>query len=226
MNYLNKLGLKISANSFARCYIDIGSMKPGTDAMSVFKDKLDWPEFRRPKYPSGEFHHTQIIKYIVCFYDPNSPFAHLDWEERKLASAEYVAFRKNEDGGYTEAVQAIMNCEVDAIRAMIIRYCRAVRSPEYATYKVLEMNYHTKVLTAPTLKITEIQKDLIALQGWKNQFLAGDDNKQLREHFYRVVSEEEQEAHKLRPEVQHEQFGKNISSVTLNTIGQDEEDRE
>lgn len=224
MNYLNKLGLKISANSFAGCYIDIGSMKTGTDVMSVFKDKLDWPEFRRPKYPSGEYSHSQIVRYIVCFYDPNSPFAHLEWEQRNLASAEFVGFRKNDDGGYTEAVQTILNCEIECIRSMVIRYCRVVRNPEYATYKVLEMNYHTKVLTAPTVKITEIQKDLIALQGWRNEFLAGNDNKLLREHFYRVVSEEEQEALKLRPEIQQEHFGKNISTVTLNTIGKDEED--
>lgn len=219
MEYIRKLGLKISSNSFSKCYIDIGSLKPGTDLLIVFKNELDFPEFKeyKTKYANAELSNSQILKYIVCFYDPNSPFAPLSWEDRKLASAEYVGFPKHDDGGFAEPVQKVLNCEYDVIRAMVIRYCRIVRGPEYATYKILEWNYNTKILMATNIKLKDIEQDLDALRKYRDMFLGGDPSLQLRDYFYAIVSQEEKELLKLRPEYQQRHWEKDITKVKLET---------
>lgn len=215
MNYIHKLGLKISSSSFNKCYIDIGKIKPGQDLLAIFKNELDFPEFKnyKSKFSSTDVSNSQVIRYIVCFYDNNSPFSPLAWEERKLASAEYVGFTRNEDGGFAEPVQKILNCEEEVIRAMVIRYCRIVKGPEYATYKILEWNYNTKSLMATNIKLKDIEQDLTALRTYRDIFLGGDPSSQLRDYFYAIVSEEEKELLKLRPEYQQRHWEKDITKV-------------
>ncbi len=217
MNYIQKLGLKIGGHSFNKCYIDIGNIKSGSDIVVMFKNKLDFPEFKnyKSKFGAEDYSNTMVIKYLVCFYDPMSPFAALAWQERKLASAEYVGFPTNSDGSFIEPIQKILNCETDVVRAMVIRYCRIVKGPEYATYKILEWQYNTKILMGVNVKLKDIKQDLDALREYRDMFLADDDSSQLRDYFYAIVSEEEKELLKLRPEHQQRYWEKDISKIAF-----------
>lgn len=217
---------KLTSTSFKGCYIDIYPISNGQDIVKVCEDKLGgWPEFKdkTDKYPSKKYRNTQIIRYICAFYDPKSPFANLEWPDRKLASATFVGFDLK-DGAFVEEAQVIMNCEIDVVRAMVIRYCRIVRGPEYSAYKTLELHYNTKMLQNPDLKLVDLEKSLQTLQKYRDQILAQDTSAGLREHFYKVVSDEEKELLALRPERQQQYWAKEVSSITLNSAADDEEE--
>ncbi len=206
--YFEKLGLKVDEKSFRECYVDLGTWNQTGDILNVRKDLKDWVEFRNVpnKYKSEEISNSAIIAYIVCMYDPKSPFRSLEYETRKKASALYAGFITRAGGEFSGRGQEILNCEEEIISIMIIRYCALVRGLEYNTYKEFERRYYEIILKDPSKKIVDIERDRQQLAAYRDMFLANDQSPELKRVFYTVVTEEEKKLRELRPEYQEQYF--------------------
>lgn len=74
-----------------------------------------------------------IIKYIVLFYDPNSPLFEriTDHIERKKAAALIAGWKVN-DNKFPKEVDPILYCKSADTNLMILEYLRHLKTPDFA----------------------------------------------------------------------------------------------
>jgi len=102
----------------------VHTLKLGMDIFSVFPKLKDYGEFQTQLSATIPF--LKVFKYIVFAYDEKSPFFRQieDLVERKKAAILEAGFKPNKNGGFSEHVKSILNCEDGRVNKMIIRYCR------------------------------------------------------------------------------------------------------
>ena len=205
---IEQLDIKITDSSFAKCLGNLEKIYDGTDILRVIPVLAEWVEFTswEGKYPRGsekKMTNSNIIRYIICMYDPNSPFVTkgISYDDRKICSAEYCKFPwDTESGLFDSSFQQIMSGKLQIVLKMIVRYCSIVRGLEYATYRLTERNYYENTISEDPLDITKIQKETKFLNEYKDIILAGDSTKEVSNQFYKMVAEEELQLRQLRPE--------------------------
>jgi hypothetical protein len=67
-----------------------------------------------------------LFKYIVFAYDSKSPYVtQIDnLKERKIQAAIDAGFTTSHSRGFSDTVIMMLNCQIEAVNAMIIRYLR------------------------------------------------------------------------------------------------------
>ena len=173
----------------------------------------EWVEFRESpkKYPTEEIKNNAVLRYIVAMYDPQSPFKHLDYQTRKNCAAIFAGFKTNQKGDFHAQIQDLLNGDIQIVNIMVIRYCAITRGLEWATYKQFERRYYEITLLDPDKKIIDIEKDKDVVAKYRDLFLAGDKTPELQKVFYKIVTDEEKELRKLRPEYQEQFFYNKIA---------------
>jgi len=76
-----------------------------------------------------------LIRYIVCVYDPNSPFRidYLGIEERKVKAGEALGLPQTKDGErFLPQILSLFQCKNIEATRMILRYVRLLHNPIYA----------------------------------------------------------------------------------------------
>lgn len=228
--FIEKLNLKIDENSFRECLLN-PELADSVDITQVYPNLKEWVEFRDIKDKFGTkdvstITNSMMIKYIVCMYDPKSPFRNLDYHTRKMASAVYVGFPIGEDTGvFGIGAQMIMNGRNDVVNLMVVRYCAITRGLEWATYMQYERMFYENILPDKELPIAKKEIDLKIVASYRDMFLAGDKSPDLQQTFYRIASEEDKKLRKLRPEEQ-EQFFHNKIAMTIKDIEDSYADKE
>lgn len=209
--YYESLGLKIDERSFRECYIN--PEPSGTSILQRYPSMNEWVEFRESpkKYPTAEVKNNAVLRYIVAMYDPQSPFKHLDYQTRKNCAAIFAGFKTNQKGDFHAQIQDILNGDIHIVNIMVIRYCAITRGLEWATYKQFERRYYEITLLDPDKKIIDIEKDKDVVAKYRDLFLAGDKTPELQKVFYKIVTDEEKELRKLRPEYQEQFFYNKIA---------------
>lgn len=209
--YYESLGLKIDERSFRECYIN--PEPSGTSILQKYPSMNEWVEFRESpkKYPTEEVKNNAVLRYIVAMYDPQSPFKHLDYQTRKNCAAIFAGFKTNQKGDFHAQIQDLLNGDIQIVNIMVIRYCAITRGLEWATYKQFERRYYEITLLDPDKKIIDIEKDKDVVAKYRDLFLAGDKTPELQKVFYKIVTDEEKELRKLRPEYQEQFFYNKIA---------------
>jgi hypothetical protein len=207
---IDKANIKITDDSFSKCWLDLKDIPAGSDAFKVFNKKLAaYEEFRNYDNKFGYIHltNTMAIKFIVCMYDPFSPFAHIeDYHKRKLMSAEFAGFEASNTGTLTTYAQYFMQGKMPIANAMIIQYCILVHSIDYATYQILQRKYYEDTLMNPKATLTSIKQELEVLNDFRDEILAGDRAPGVQLEFYKTVSNAELEVRKFRPEYKAQEW--------------------
>lgn len=204
-------GLKLSKSSFAECYIDIGNLVDNVDILDIYPEIGQWAEFKNyTRKFSPDISNTAVIKFIVCFYDPKSPIFKFftNWQERKLASAEYSDFRQLKGGTFSLQSQEIMNCNNSTSNAMTVRYCVNAHGHSFAGYVKLTQIFNENTLQNEGVTAKIINTDMLLIKQYEDMFLAGDPTAALHQVLYKITTDEELKIQKLRPEHQ-ERYWKN-----------------
>lgn len=207
---IDKSNIKITEDSFKKCWLDLGALGNGGDALKVFNKKLSaYEEFRNydKKFGYDNLTNTMAIKFIVCMYDTESPFSGIeDYHKRKLLSAEYAGFTAGETGILAEYAQAAMQGKIPIFNAMAITYCIIIHSPEYATYHRFLQKYYEDVIMDPKTTLAKAKVELAVLNELRDTILARDETGGIQREFYRTVTNAELEVRRYRPEYKAQEW--------------------
>jgi hypothetical protein len=102
----------------------VHTLKKGMDLFATFPKLLEHKEFQI-SLPAS-LNKEKVFTYIVYVYDKKSPFRTQieDLRRRKIEAAMESGFSTSHNGGFSESVKGLLNCENTIINKMIIRYLR------------------------------------------------------------------------------------------------------
>lgn len=175
----------------------VHTLKGNQDPFLVFEDFKKHQEF----YNTASLPRRSVLKYIVYFYDPNSPLLEeiKDSLRAKLTAVELAGFKK-ENGKYSENVEKMIVCEDPIINEMICRYLIMTNDIRWQKYHVLMQVYYRaskELLTGEKDSIkalTEAEKELIST---RSQIVKQETSEVLLKRLQRYYLEEKVE---LTPE--------------------------
>lgn len=168
---------------------------------------------------------NQVIRYIVCVYDQNSPFnadeEYSDLIQRKFAAVLYAGFKLDEDDKFEHHVEQMIFNNLPPINKMIVRYCRQHLDPEYAFIKAIEDDYYRKleaVHSSKTYDYNVVLKMRNELKKATIAFLSEDNDKDLIKDLYRFVNEDNL---KLRPEDIADSLANGVQPISYQEVSSD-----
>jgi hypothetical protein len=182
---------------FSNLTFRVDTLKGNQDPFLVFEGFNKHQEF----YAVSSLPRKNVLKYIIYFYDPNSPILEevKDALRAKLISAELAGFKK-ENGKFSENVEKMIVCEDPIINEMICRYLIMTNDIRWQKYHVLMQVYYRaskELLTGEKDSIktlTEAEKELLAT---RNQIIKSESSDVLIRRLQRYYLEEKVE---LTPE--------------------------
>lgn len=86
----------------------------------------------------------QIIKYIVCCYDKESPMVDAykkRWAIKKRESALFSKFTTNESGHFSEDADKVLFCQNPVINRVVLRYLYLLHDRLFQTYVIYNEMY-------------------------------------------------------------------------------------
>ena len=115
---------EFKAKDFDGLLYNVTLVKKSVHIFEAFPTLLNHKEFGL-KLPSS-LPIEKVFPYIVYVYDKKSPYVTLidDLRERKIQAAKDAGFRVTSKKGFTDSVISMLNCEIDSVNEMIIRYLR------------------------------------------------------------------------------------------------------
>lgn len=116
--------MEFKSKDFDNILYPVHTLKKGMDLFKVIPELLDYKEFTLKRPASLPI--DKVFKYIVYAYDKKSPYVTQisDLTERKIEAARDAGFRTTSQNGFSESVIMMLNCQIDSINEMIIRYLR------------------------------------------------------------------------------------------------------
>jgi len=171
------------------------------DILKTFPELTQIPEFAIPISIKDK---NTVIKFIVLFYDKNTPLRKIEKEsDRKVYAAMIAGFDYSIDTGlFAPEIDTILRCKDGPVNHMIIGYLRHISSVQYSTmvvgyemfYQKLEVIMENKkkgaAAEAARGKMWEQAmklKDNLEVMAEK---LTSEKNPFLKEDLYRVVNVE------------------------------------
>ena len=112
------------SKDFDNILYPVHTLKKGMDLFTQFPQLLDHQEFTKNLPASTPI--DKVFKYIVFVYDSKSPYVTQisDLTDRKIQAAKDAGFRTNHSHGFSDTVIKMLNCQIDSVNEMIIRYLR------------------------------------------------------------------------------------------------------
>lgn len=203
---------------FSNLMYNVYEMPIGSNILSLFPKLKQYSEFSKIEEASAKANLEKIFRYIVYFYDKNSPLKD-DIEnviKRKIEAARlagFVAKKEANKNVFSPIAKQMLNCQNQSINKMIIRYCRLQGSRNFSLLvSGQEAFYNTLLqLIDPDDENAKETKDKQAVfsQAKKNsdqlrelevELLSEDTNKYLTDDLYDYVEEEARKQLLLSPE--------------------------
>lgn len=172
----------------------------------------------------------QIIKYIVCCYDKESPYVYLykkRWTVKKRESAIFANFSTDENGHFSKDGDSIIFCENNVINKLVLRYLYLQHDRLYTTYviynemylhqsaELLEYNFqqpsHAK---AAKENLDTLDKDIEELEF---KIFSGEESKKMKDLLY---EESINLLNELRPEKIAIRIENGLPPVDFNPYGE------
>lgn len=178
-------------------------MLPGIMQLGDKENALEkYPSLKKYKEFSVKIpNFNKVLKYISLAYDGNSPMQVINSiPTRKIECLLSAGFTKNDNGKFTEQCEGILKCSDPQIVAMIMRYIRMQKNPDFAQLVVYQEAYHnqlTKMLTDDINieKTKEIRANINGLREDISNLTASllnqDTNRNLEVSLYDELEEEE-----------------------------------
>lgn len=149
-----------------------------------------------------------IIRYIILIYDRKSPQQQLYpiLEQRKLATAELVGFKKQPDGRFDKDVNDLLLCQYQKVNSMIIRYVTLFFDLEYTSYIAFLEMYNKELINSlsqnDSKEIKILQENLDKLRSKmteaRTKMFSGDNSASLEQTLYKNYTQKLPS--RLRPE--------------------------
>jgi len=198
---MNISDYKITADDYASLTYNVIDVPKSKDILKAFPALDKIPEFHLPIAIKNR---DAVIRYIVLFYDKNTPLKKIEKEhERKMYAAMVAGIDYNEKTGlFPKDVEAMLRCKDGVINSLIISYLRHTSSVQYSTLVVGYEMFYQKLLaaidhskkgaTAETARgklweqAMKMKKDL---EGMAEQILT-EKNPFLKDDLYMVVNKD------------------------------------
>jgi hypothetical protein len=122
---------------FEKTLIDVSSESAVKQFAALHSDLESWVQSREDGLKSLKT--NEIIKYIVCCYDKESPLVYSykkRWVIKKRESAIYAQFPKEENGDFNVDAEKIIFCQNDVINRVILRYLYLLHDRMFQTYVI------------------------------------------------------------------------------------------
>lgn len=112
------------SKDFENILYPVHTLKKSMDLFTEYHQLLDHKEFTKTLPASTPI--EKVFKYIVFVYDSKSPYVTQisDLTDRKIQAAKDSGFRTTHTNGFSDTVIKMLNCQIDPINEMIIRYLR------------------------------------------------------------------------------------------------------
>lgn len=172
-----------------------------TDKEDIFKKYPILTRYKEfTKTPLGL---NKVLKYISFVYDSQSPLISVitNLARRKREGALLAGFDVNKYDEFPESVQKMLSCQTTETNAMIMRYIRMQKNPDFSQLVVFEESYNKQLekLLSDDADQSEKTKDLIAnvstlkkeISKLMIELLNKDENKNLMDELYNTVEEEQ-----------------------------------
>ena len=203
---------------FSNMMYNVSELPSGSNILSVYPRLKQYSEFNKVGEASAKANLEKIFRYIVYFYDKNSPLKDSieNIIKRKIEAARLAGFVAKVEAGknvFSPIAKQMLNCKNESINKMIIRYCRMQGSRNFSLLvSGQEAFYNTLLqLIDPDDENAKETKDKQAVfsQAKKNsdqlkeleiELLNDDTNKYLTEDLYDYVEEEARKQLLLSPE--------------------------
>jgi len=171
---------------FEKTLIDVSSEGAAKKFAALHPDFLAWAMNREDGLTS--LTNDQVVKYIVCCYDKESPLVYAykkRWVIKKRESAIFAQFPKEGNENFTADVEQIIFCTNDVINRVILRYLYLLHDRMFQTYVI----YNEMLLKqSAELMRGDFQQPAHAKAAKENYDVL---NKDIEELEYRIFSGEE-----------------------------------
>jgi len=114
----------------------VHELKEGQDPFLVYEDFQKYKEF----HANLPLPRKKVLKYIIYFYEKNTPLLGMDVFRAKLKAAELAGFQKV-NKQFEEMVEKMILCEVAVINDMITRFISMNHDIKYQKFHVLQEVY-------------------------------------------------------------------------------------
>jgi len=203
---------------FSNMMYNVNELPLGSNVLSVYPRLKQYVEFSKIEEATAKANLEKIFRYIVYFYDKNSPLKDSieNVIKRKIEAARLAGFIAKKEAGknvFSPIAKQMLNCQNESINKMIIRYCRMQGSRNFSLLvSGQEAFYNTLLqLIDPDDENAKETKDKQAVfsQAKKNsdqlkelevELLNEDTNKYLTDDLYDYVEEEARKQLLLSPE--------------------------
>lgn len=203
---------------FSNLMYNINEVPVGSNILALFPKLKEYPEFAKIEESSAKANLEKIFRYIVYFYDKNSPLkSSIDnIIKRKIEAARLAGFIAKKEAGknvFSAIAKQMLNCQNESINKMIIRYCRMQGSRNFSLLVAgQEAFFNTMIqLIDPDSENAKETKDkqLVFSKAKENsdqlrelevELLNEDTNKYIHEDLYDYVEEEARKQLLLSPE--------------------------
>lgn len=161
-------------------------------------------DFQQPLDPELEKRKKSILRYIILYYDKNTPLRIMfsdEWK-RKIEAAEMAGFKiKQQKRKLTPAIQDIMICKNPAVNRMIVRYVIYFYDQDYMRLTIFKEMYAAmargkikadSVSSGDIKAVNELAENISNLQ---RKLFGGNESRDLREELYKVLEEDQFDLH-------------------------------
>lgn len=170
---------------------------------SVLKFYKELGKVRAFKLDPGEgIDNNQLMQYIFCMYDKNSPYRkkYSDALKRKIEIAHDVEFPEEGGGVFVSPVEDLLKGKNRIVNQKIVEYVRLHRNFKYAFLVSIEASYYTmmiEVMGGSVKQVSDMKGIQIELEDTMLEILNQDNNPYLKEEILRYMEDERLQ---LRPE--------------------------
>lgn len=181
---------ELRKKDFNKLLLNCYSVHDGDDIFKVFPILAKYKVFKnKVKYEKGDntieilTNRTKLIKYIICAYDPNSPFQVVeDTLDRRAEAAQWAGYEVT-NRKFDGEVDMMIRCMLPEVNRMIVQYCLMNNEDDYAVLVVYQESLRRELEALNDPNVTSKQvKDLIAniktfeheIRNKKDKLLAGN----------------------------------------------------
>lgn len=170
---------------------------------SVLKFYKELTKFRAFKLDPGPgISNDQLLQYIFCMYDKNSPYRkkYSDALKRKIEVAHDIGFTDVGGGIFEPPVEDFLKGKNRVVNIKIVEYVRLHRNFKYAFLVSIEASYYNlmvDIMGGATKQISDARSIQIELEDTLMEILNQDNNPYLKDEILRYMEDERLQ---LRPE--------------------------
>ena len=163
---------------------------------------------------------NSVIRYIVLCYDKGSPILTKFMQDdvrRKTTAAQYAGWNCDDEGLFTDRVDAIMKCMDDQVNEMIIDFLRLFNDPNWALLMSGMESYYQKLQQIISVDLGGNKRDMFQIEETKGKLfkqaqemskaleeaaskILHDNNPYLKRDLYCTIDQEAKNRLNITPE--------------------------